>query len=109
MAVIMNLKRRLDESKYRDLFNATKRIVAKDYLISYILAFLYHHKEYRKLVFYGGTCAKVLYGLNRFSEDLDLHNPGIKLDKLADELSEYVRGKLGIKGSSVYVQTGEGG
>lgn len=48
------------------------RIVLKEYLIKDILAFIYRHSQYRKLSFYGGTCARVVYGLNRLSEDIDL-------------------------------------
>ncbi len=43
----------------------------KDYLLK---LFLYHY--YRKnsdAIFKGGTCIKYLYGLNRFSEDLDFN------------------------------------
>lgn len=41
----------------------------KDYLLK---LFLYHYyKKNSQAVFKGGTCIRYLYGLNRFSEDLD--------------------------------------
>lgn len=108
--VIDNLMKRLSDPEYQRLSNATKRIIAKDLLISYLLAFIYKHKDYRKLVFYGGTCAKVVYKLNRLSEDIDLDNgTQIILDNLKNDLEHYLVGTLKIEGSSVYIQTGEDG
>lgn len=108
--VIDDLRTRLIEPEYQRLSNVTKRILAKDLLISYLLAFIYKHKDYRKLVFYGGTCARVIYKLNRLSEDIDLDNSTqINLDNLKNDLEKYLVSTLKIEGSSVYVQTGEGG
>ncbi len=43
----------------------------KDYLLK---LFLYnYYRKYSDAVFKGGTCIKYLYGLNRFSEDLDFN------------------------------------
>ncbi len=43
----------------------------KDYLLR---LFLYnYYKKFKDAVFKGGTCLKYLYGLNRFSEDLDFN------------------------------------
>ena len=36
-----------------------------------ILAGLYHGGFFDKAAFYGGTCLRIFYGLNRFSEDMD--------------------------------------
>jgi len=69
------------------LENALKQIVAEkkkdgasqhiilNYLREYIqyaiLHSLYTHKEYKSLIFKGGSCLRVCYGLPRLSEDLD--------------------------------------
>ena len=48
----------------------------KDYLLKSFL--FYHYKRFENAVFKGGTSIRYLYGLNRFSEDLDfnlLHSP----------------------------------
>jgi len=42
----------------------------KDYLQHIILSFIFRHSD-NALVFKGGTCLQKIYGLNRFSEDLD--------------------------------------
>ncbi|MGM0368039.1 MAG: nucleotidyl transferase AbiEii/AbiGii toxin family protein [Actinomycetota bacterium] len=45
--------------------------LVREYLQKYILYILYRKKIYHNLVFTGGTCLRLLYGLRRFSEDLD--------------------------------------
>lgn len=70
----------------------TKRIVLKEILQVYVLSFLYRHERFRLLRFYGGTCARIVYGLNRMSEDIDLDNTeGVSLEGFETELSEYFR------------------
>ncbi len=48
------------------------------------LAGLYRSGFFEKAAFYGGTCLRVFYGLDRFSEDLDFSllevNPGFSLE-----------------------------
>lgn len=87
-----------------------RRVLAKDFLISYFLSFIYNHKTYRQLVFYGGTCSRVIYGLERISEDIDLDNSQrVDLTKLAEDLNAYVKHNLQIKNAAVYCQTGDWG
>lgn len=43
----------------------------KDYLLRLLL--YNYYKKFKDVVFKGGTCLKYLYGLNRFSEDLDFN------------------------------------
>lgn len=53
-------------------FNREKNInIVREYLQKYLLYILYRKKIYKNLVFTGGTCLRLLYGLKRFSEDLD--------------------------------------
>jgi len=47
------------------------RTLLKEALQDYVLNFVYNHREYKKLLFTGGTCLRKLYGLPRLSEDLD--------------------------------------
>jgi len=85
-----------------------RRILAKDFFIAHFLYFIYNHKDYRRLIFYGGTCSRVVYGLERISEDIDLDNSeGVNLDKLADNLVEFVKHELKIDGADVHCQKGE--
>jgi len=49
-----------------DLINALKEVFQEIALLG-----LYHGGFFNKAAFYGGTALRILYGLNRFSEDLD--------------------------------------
>ena len=48
-----------------------KRNLVKEYLQILILSFLYSKAKYRNLIFYGGSCLRFCFGLDRLSEDLD--------------------------------------
>src|SRR3990167_8619513 len=84
-------------SKYKprseqDYINALKEIFQEIALLG-----LWRAKFYEKAAFYGGTALRVLYGLDRFSEDLDftLLKPDEHFDLSAytqaiiDELSSF--------------------
>jgi predicted nucleotidyltransferase component of viral defense system len=45
--------------------------VLQELLQQYVLAALARAGFFQQAVFHGGTCLRILYGLNRFSEDLD--------------------------------------
>lgn len=47
------------------------RTLLKDALQDYVLRFVYESEKFKDLIFTGGTCLKKVYGLPRFSEDLD--------------------------------------
>lgn len=49
-----------------DYFNALREIFQK-----IALAGLYRGQFFEKAAFYGGTCLRIFYGLDRFSENLD--------------------------------------
>ena len=58
-------------SKYKiesenDIINALKEVFQEITLLG-----LYRGGFFNKAVFYGGTSLRILYGLDRFSEDLD--------------------------------------
>lgn len=62
----------------------------KDYLLKLFLYYYYKHNDHA--VFKGGTCLKYLFGLNRFSEDLDFNikNPKkfhVEVKKVLKELA----------------------
>ncbi|VAW76979.1 FIG00678143: hypothetical protein, partial [hydrothermal vent metagenome] len=56
---------------------------------------LWRGKFFEKAAFYGGTALRILYGLDRFSEDLDfsLRAPmrGFELDKYSPALEKELR------------------
>jgi len=43
----------------------------KEYIQYLVLNLIYNHKDFKKLVFKGGSCLRVCYVLPRLSEDLD--------------------------------------
>ena len=92
------------------LSNETKRIVLKEALQALVLDFVYNHRTYRALNFYGGTCLHVIYGLNRLSEDIDLDNSqGIEVGNIPDDLSDFVTHQLGYQDATVKSQQSKSG
>jgi hypothetical protein len=65
LATLIQMLQNLLASKDPLLANETKRILLKEGLQAYILDFLYSHEHYSNMGFYGGTCLRVVYGLNR--------------------------------------------
>ena len=75
------------------------RNILKEYLQFPVLNFIYNSKEYRSMIFTGGSCLRVCFGLPRFSEDLDFDLQkgdweGFSVDRLAKDVREYFRKKL---------------
>lgn len=64
-----------------------------------ILAYLYSHKEYQNLIFYGGSALRHCYGLPRLSEDLDFVDVGKKIDleKLSADFQKFFTSKHSIE------------
>lgn len=70
----------------------------KEYLQYYILEFIYSKSSYQHLIFTGGSCARVCFGLNRLSEDLDLDSDEpINKTNFAEDLAEYFKKTLQYK------------
>ena len=79
------------------------RIYLKDYLQDVLLYVIYNNSELKNLIFYGGTCLRKIYKLNRFSEDLDFEaNFDLNLERTsAILLSYFSKNKLGRVSSSI--------
>jgi predicted nucleotidyltransferase component of viral defense system len=66
-----------------------KRAILREFLQVKILSLIYAQKPARNLFFVGGTALRLLYGLDRFSEDLDFDAPDLsktEIKKLIDEI-----------------------
>ncbi len=87
---------RIAEAKHLSLFNAER-----DYLLEMLLFALYA-KIKDELVFKGGTALYKLYGLNRFSEDLDF--TFMKHRKEISRTLQAVVGQLSLLGISVKIK-----
>lgn len=76
--------------------NATPELIKvalKEELQNHVLYALYNNKETKDLVFYGGTCLRKIYGLNRFSEDLDFEmDKDMDLTVIAEIIERYFKG-----------------
>ena len=57
--------------KYNPKNNEERESAAKEIIQEIALAGLSRGGFFKKAAFYGGTCLRIFYGLNRFSEDLD--------------------------------------
>ena len=57
--------------KYNPKNNEERESAAKEIIQEIALAGLSRGGFFEKAAFYGGTCLRIFYGLNRFSEDLD--------------------------------------
>ena len=58
-------------SKYRPNTFSEKQNALKEVCQSTLLSALSHTDFFEHVAFYGGTCLRIFYGLDRFSEDLD--------------------------------------
>lgn len=58
-------------NKYPLINNQQKENAVKEIVQEIVLSGLSRGGFFEKAVFYGGTCLRILYGLDRFSEDLD--------------------------------------
>ncbi len=73
--ITFKLKNNVDTLKQKGISEAALRVFAKESLQNHILHAIYSHPKYKELIFYGGTCLRKIYGLNRMSEDLDFESP----------------------------------
>ena len=82
----------------------------REYLQCVMLEILFESPIGRRLTFLGGTCLRIVYGSQRFSEDLDFDNDGLTEIEFAKikTLMEHeltLRGyevEVGIKGKTAY-------
>jgi predicted nucleotidyltransferase component of viral defense system len=85
------------ESFYPEYLRAFKRNLLREYLQYKILEVIFDSKFAEKLSFMGGTATHIIYQNNRFSEDLDFDNLGLK-EKDFEQLVELIQRKLKLEG-----------
>ncbi len=66
MSIIEQMLLKYEINTQNDITNALKEIFQEIVLLG-----LYSGGFFKKTAFYGGTALRILYGLDRFSEDLD--------------------------------------
>jgi len=65
------------EQQYPENLRPFKRFLLREYLQYKILEIIFASEYAAKLSFLGGTALRVIYGNNRFSEDIDFDNFGL--------------------------------
>ena len=97
MLIQDKLFRIIEENK--DVSNAFfLRTLLKDALQDFVLRFVYESERFKNLIFTGGTCLKKIYGLPRFSEDLDFDFVNsFDMDKFEKSLLDYFSQDLQYK------------
>lgn len=80
MTIIEQMLNKYTIQSEDELLNALKEVFQEITLLG-----LYRGGFFEKAAFYGGTALRILYGLNRFSEDLDFtlleKNPNFAIEK----------------------------
>ncbi|HQN73645.1 MAG TPA: nucleotidyl transferase AbiEii/AbiGii toxin family protein, partial [bacterium] len=87
-----------------DYENALKEIIQEITLLG-----LWRAKFFEKAAFYGGTSLRLLYGLDRFSEDIDFSLLEPDLNFNIDDYTTAVRDELSSFGFAVTVERKEKG
>ena len=80
-----------------------KANLLREYFQHKILEIIYDSKWSNHLVFMGGTSLRIVHSLNRFSEDLDFDNRGLK-QKDFKELTQCIAKKLKQEGYAVDIK-----
>lgn len=73
--------------------NKFQKFILKEYLECLILDYISKHKIGKKLIFIGGTSLRLIYNIDRFSEDLDFDNIDLTYDEfieLTDDIVRYI-------------------
>ncbi|MFH1838249.1 MAG: nucleotidyl transferase AbiEii/AbiGii toxin family protein [Candidatus Kuenenbacteria bacterium] len=85
--------------EYPEVSKPFKKNLIKEYLQIFALSFIYSKKKYRDLIFYGGSCLKYCFGLERLSEDLDFVDlkKKINLEDLKNELVVFFEKEFNLK------------
>lgn len=87
--LILEMKKIAEEGKDNNLPNLAIRTQLKEFLHYFVLDFIYNSK-FKDLIFYGGSCARIIYDLDRMSEDLDFEaDKNINFNELAEELKNH--------------------
>jgi len=71
-----------EEGKRLKIPENKPRALIREYLQTKIIYYLYQQKESKKLSFIGGTSLRLFRDLDRFSEDLDFDNLGLKFQTI---------------------------
>jgi len=80
-----------------------KSYLLREYLQYEILKLMFESKYASKYTFLGGTCLRICYNTNRFSEDLDFDNVGLTKEEF-EETGEIIKRGLELLGYTVVIK-----
>lgn len=89
---------------YPESLHGFRRFIIREYLQYKILQAIYDSEYARQFCFLGGTCLRIIYGNNRFSEDLDFDNFNISENDFV-EVSNIITKALEKEGYQVEMRT----
>lgn len=92
------------ENFYPENLRSNKRFLLREYLQHKILQIIYDSEYANSLTFLGGTCLRIVYGNNRFSEDLDFDNFKIE-EATFQDIASLIQKELSKEGYSVEMKT----
>lgn len=100
----------LEEIKpyYPEHLQSFERFIIREYLQYKILEIIFETPYENKLAFLGGTCLRIVYGSNRFSEDLDFDNFNMSTDDF-NGITEIVKRELERLGYEVEMRNAKKG
>ena len=86
--IILEMKNIVEESRGEASFVKVRNKL-KEYLHYFVLDFIYN-SEFKDMVFYGGSCLRIVYDLPRMSIDLDFEaEEGTDFNKFKESLKKY--------------------
>lgn len=89
--LLANWQQILDFARQYGLPPEKKRAIVREYLQTKIISQIYSEKLSNKLFFVGGTALRLLFGLDRFSEDLDFDSEGVSAAQLKGLLDQVAK------------------
>lgn len=91
------------KDQYPENLHRFERAILREYQQYKILQAIFNSKKASKLAFLGGTALRIVHGNNRFSEDIDLDNFGLKWPEF-EEVIQKVKRFLEFEGFNVEVR-----
>lgn len=88
------------KAQYPEYMQVYERAIVREYLQFKILQAIFESKQASQLSFLGGTALRIVYGNQRFSEDIDLDNFGLSWQAFGEMITT-VRQFLELEGFQV--------
>jgi predicted nucleotidyltransferase component of viral defense system len=91
------------KDQYPENLQRFERAILREYLQYKILQAVFDSRHASKLAFLGGTALRIIYGNNRFSEDIDLDNFGLSWTEF-EEVIQKVKRFMELEGFEVEIR-----